>query len=214
MHELHGSGGREGQRRRGRGRVDEAARPVDQQVDHAARGRDVAAADAECLAERSHLQWHALLQAELRNPAAPARAEHADGMGLVHEQQRVMRLAQIHDFAQRGGIAVHAEDAFGDDEDSRARKSLACRFQQERQPVEVVVREHSQRCAAEPCGVDQRSVTEFVEDDGVVLSAERREDAHGRGVTAREGERGLRALESCERLLEPFVHGEIAAHET
>ena len=48
--------------------------------------------------------------------APAARAEHARRMRFVDQQHAVESLGQFGQFDQRRQIAVHAEDAFGDDQ--------------------------------------------------------------------------------------------------
>jgi hypothetical protein len=48
--------------------------------------------------------------------AAPAFAEHALAVGVVHHQQQVVFLRHLVDLVQRCHVAVHAEDAVGHDQ--------------------------------------------------------------------------------------------------
>ena len=77
---------------------------------------DVAADDAEGLAERALDQRDAVHQPALLGNAAAARAVEPDRMDLVEVGHRAVLLGDIEDLADRGDVAVHRVDALeGDD---------------------------------------------------------------------------------------------------
>ena len=71
---------------------------------------------AEGFGKRSDLHIHFAVQAEMVHDAAPALAEHAFAMGIIHHQQDVVHPGDFVDLVQRGHITVHAEDPVGDDD--------------------------------------------------------------------------------------------------
>ena len=87
-----GEGGVGEGRRRGGG-VDEGAGAVDQEIDPIAGSSEVAAGEAERLAEGAHLEMDAVLQAQLFGEAHAGEAEDAEGVGFVEEELGVVLLA-------------------------------------------------------------------------------------------------------------------------
>src|SRR5207237_5157565 len=77
-----GGGDRGGQR----GRVDEAAGPVEEEGDQLPAARDVGAERPERLAERAHLE----VDAETGGEAATALAEHTGRVRLVDDEERAV----------------------------------------------------------------------------------------------------------------------------
>jgi hypothetical protein len=78
-----------------------------------------AAHDAKRLAERAHLDVHPTVQAKVIDDAAPAAAEHALAVGIIDHQHDAVFFGHVADGVQRGDVAVHAEDAVGDDQRRR-----------------------------------------------------------------------------------------------
>ncbi len=80
---------------------------------------------AEGLGERADLDIHLAVQAEVVHDAAPALAEHAFAVGVVHHEHDVVLAGDLVQRRQRRDVAVHAEDAVGDDQRAAVR---ACVF--------------------------------------------------------------------------------------
>ncbi len=57
-----------------------------------------------------------VLDAQVFGHAPAVAAENAGGVGLVHQQHRLVPLGQVGQFGQRRQVAVHAEQAVGDDQ--------------------------------------------------------------------------------------------------
>ena len=102
--------------------------------------------------------------------AAAARAQHALAVGVVHHERDAVLLGHRGDFVQRRDVAVHAEDAVGDDEPPGSRAGLLNRAAQVRH---VGVRIANDLGAAEAAGVDDAGVVEFVGKDDVVGADQR-----------------------------------------
>ena len=94
-------------------------------------------------------------------------------MALVDHHQRVVLLGQGADFVERSGVAVHREDAVGDDDAEALRLgALEALLQFGHVGVGVAVA-HG---LAQTHAVDDGGVVEGVGDDGVLLGEERLED--------------------------------------
>ena len=79
--------------------------------------------------------------------------------------------------------------------------------------AEMVVREDAHRRAAEARAVNERGMAELVQDDHIILTAQRAERPERGGVAAGKCERGFRALEICDRAFELRVRREAAGDE-
>ncbi len=110
--------------------------------------------------------------------AAPAPAEHAARVRVVHAHHRVVPLRELEDVGQLRDVAFHREDAVGDDQ-SRA---PALRLDEPRLEVRHVGVLVDRRLAlgdrlGEPDAVDDGRVVQLVGDDDVVLAEDRRRQA-------------------------------------
>ena len=85
------------------------------------RAGDVAAQDADRLGQRADLDRDPAVEPEVVDRAAAVAAEHARGVGVVDHDRRAELLGRLDDPRQRRDVAVHAEDAVGDDEDEAVR---------------------------------------------------------------------------------------------
>ena len=75
------------------------------------------------------------------------------------------------------------------------------------------MRENAEFCAAQFCGIDNRGVNQFVDDDDVVFVGERANRSERGGVTGGKNQRGFGLFELSERLLEFVVRRERAANQ-
>lgn len=89
------------------GGKNEAAGAVHQKINQRARAANVAAARAERLAERAHLDFDLFADAEFIGEAASVLAENSRRVRFVHHEPRVEFIFQRDDFTQRRGVAVH-----------------------------------------------------------------------------------------------------------
>ena len=82
-----------------------------------AAGGDIAAAGtAERLAEGAGIDVHALGDPEVLRGAGAGGTHEAHGVGVIDHHQRTELLGEVADALQRGEVAVHGEDAVGDDD--------------------------------------------------------------------------------------------------
>ena len=93
---------------------------------------------------------------------------------------------------ERAEIAVHAEDAVGDDELALPGGQVT---QNRARRLDVLVRKHLDRGAAQPAAVDDARVIQLVGDDDVVFREDRLDGAGVRGKTALKDDGGFGALE-------------------
>ncbi len=114
-------------------------------------GGDEGAAHAGRLAQRAHVDEALAAQAEMRQRAAPALAEHAEAMGVVHDEPGVVTLGQRQQLGQRRDVAIHAEHRIGDDE---LDVGLAVR-QQGLEPIDPAMRVASHLRRRQQAAVDQ-----------------------------------------------------------
>ena len=86
--------------------------------------RDVAAERAHGLRQRAHLDVDAPVHLEVVHRAAPVPAEHAARMRVVHHHDAAGLFGQVAQRRQRPDIAVHAEDAVGDEQLALRRRQV------------------------------------------------------------------------------------------
>ena len=108
------AGGRD--RRRMRRREQERPRAVIEELDERPAAGDVAAERADRLRQRADLDVDAAVHAEVIDRAAAVRAEHAARMRIVDHHDAAELLGERAQLRQRAEIAVHAEDAVGDEQ--------------------------------------------------------------------------------------------------
>src|ERR1017187_4829038 len=85
-------------------------------IHYGALAGDKTAHRCQRLRERAHHDIDVVQHAQVLGRARAGRAQHADAVRLVHIGARAVGLGQLHDGAQVGDIAFHAEHTFADDE--------------------------------------------------------------------------------------------------
>ena len=176
--------------------------------------RDVAAARAaQRLAHRAGLDRADVLDAEMLGGAAAGLAEHAGGVRLVDDEDRVVLVRQLFEGGQVGHIAFHAEHAVGDDELIAGGLALG-RVEHPRQLGQVAVLVDEPLGLAQADRVDDRGVVEGVGEDRVLRrGGQRGHHAHVRVPATDEGRRGLAADERADFPLQLEVAGHRPADE-
>src|SRR5690348_5521309 len=91
-------------------------------------------------------------------------------MSLVHHEPGAVFLFERDDFAQRRGIAVHRENAFGRDKYLSAILGGGGPFQFFREVIRIVMGKNPDFSTAEPGGIHNAGVNQFVQDDDVMLA--------------------------------------------
>ncbi len=111
--------------------------------------------------------------------------------------------------SQRSDVAVHREDAVGDDQ----RAAAVGVAQSPREVLGVVVAVDERLRAREPAAVDDRRVVELVGEDDLAAPGERRDHPEVGQVARAEQQRALHPLERGDPLLEPAVQRHVPRHE-
>ena len=111
--------------------------------------------------------------------------------------------ASSHERRQRPEVAVHAEHAVGDEQLALARRGSSC--EDASRGVDVLVREHLDRGAAQAAAVDDAGVVQLVGDDDVVLGQDRGDGAGVGGEAALEHDAASVCLNVGEPALELHV---------
>src|SRR2546429_563503 len=78
----------------------------------------------DCLRERADLDVHAAMQIEVVDGAAAVAPEHAARMRIVDHHDAAELVGQVAQRRERAEIAVHAEDAVGDQQLPRLARKL------------------------------------------------------------------------------------------
>ena len=188
------------QRRRQRRREDEARRKRADEITERGRSGDVAAHDAESLAERAFDDSKTIHQALALGNAAAAWAVHADGMHFVEIGHRAIFVGEIADFLDGGDIAIHRINGFKRDQLRRLGiGSLQLGFE----IVQVVMLPDDLVALRVPNAFDHRRMVERIREDDEARDAcaERAERRPVRNITRGEDQRGFLAMEIGEFLL-------------
>ena len=197
--------------RRMRRREEERPRSLGQDLAQCLGPGDVAAESADGLRQRTDLDGDAAVEAEMVDGAAAVPTEDARGMGVVDHDGRTELLGRLDHAGEWRDVAIHREDAVGDDQDQPIVAAA-------RPPVLASLAEHLAerghvgvgidlaRRLRQPHPVDDRGVVERVRHDQVRLAGDGRDDTGVGGEAGLEGEDGRRALELGELGLERLVH--------
>ena len=146
----------------------------------------VRAVGAERLAQRADDHVDLALEPGLGDRAAAARAQRAGAVRLVDHHARVVAAGELDDLGQRRDVAVHREDAVGDDQRAAA-VGLA---QAPREVLDVAVVVDEGLRPGEPAAVDDRGVVERVGEDDVAAARQRARRCRGwRGSPSRTARR-------------------------
>ena len=89
---------------------------VVEKFDEIARAADVAAERADGLRQRADLNVDATVQIEVVDGAAAVAAQHAGGVRVIDHHDGAVLFRQRGQLRQRADVAVHGEDAVGDDQ--------------------------------------------------------------------------------------------------
>ena len=173
---------------------------------------DVAAAAPQGLRERAHPKIDVgRLHAEVLADAAAARAHHADRVGLVHHQERLVPLGDPDELRQVGEVAVHAVDALDHHEHAPI---LATDLGEELLgSVEIVVRERPAAGPGEHGTLQETVVGERVVEHEVAGADDVADHRLVRRMAADKRDRVFRAHEPGDFPLELLVDHLLARHE-
>jgi hypothetical protein len=164
----------------------------------------------ERLAQRPDPDVDPVFDADVFGHPAPQEAEHAGRMGLVDHQDRPVPLGHVGQFLQRGQVAVHAEQAVGDDQPAAVPGCLA---EQLVQLAPVGMGPDADVGPGEPASVQQAGVVFPVGEDGVSWPDHCGDTTGVGGKSGGEHQRRLRALELGQPLLQPPVGFRVAGYQ-
>ena len=121
--------------------------------------------------------------------AAALGPDEARGVAVVHHHQRIVGIRQTANVHEIGEIAIHGEDAIGDDDDAPG-TCPARGFQLGLEIIHVAIGESVALGLRQPDAIDDRGVVQRIRDDGVLLAEQRLEDG-AVGVEAGGEEDGI-----------------------
>src|SRR5882724_1250415 len=99
-----------------RRREQERTRAMVEKVDHFARAADVSTENADGLRQRTNLNINAAVDIEMVYGAAAVAAENAGGVRVVDHHDGTVFFGEVAECGERADVAVHGEDAVGDQE--------------------------------------------------------------------------------------------------
>lgn len=181
------------------GGEDEGPRPVPEPFHHGAGGTEEAPFGAEGLAEGAYLQVDDAGEVPVFGGAPAGPADDARGVGIIHEEPRVIRVSQLGQCGQIRHVAVHAEYAVGDDEALALAGSVP---QEPPEGIHVAVGIDRHGGAGDAAAVDEAGVVQAVAEDDVPFVREAVEDAQIGHVPRIEYEGRLVALEAGQLRLQ------------
>ena len=204
LHQVNARKRRGRRRWNRRGGKDERARAINQKIGQRPRTANVAAGGAERFAEGSHLDFDAAGQSGRLGDTAAAGAIKPRGVGLIEHEPCAIAFFEIDQRAQWRLVAIHGEDALGNNQDPR--RSGASRGrpgglpavrpgENTFQALQIIVSENAQPGAAQPGGVNDRGVHKAIENDDVVAAEQRANRSQCGGVTAGKAQGGFGSLE-------------------
>ena len=165
-----------------RGRKQEWTPTVIQKLDQVASAGDIPANRTDRLRERTHLHVHAPVHAEVVHRAAPAFAQHAGGVGVVHHHDAAVLVGQVAEGGEVADVAVHRKHAVGYQQLPPG--MIRNLFQDFFGVVHVAVAEDLPLCFREPPAVNDAGMVQLVGDDDVLRAQNRLHDS-GVGHKAR-----------------------------
>ncbi|EXI67521.1 MAG: hypothetical protein AW07_04517 [Candidatus Accumulibacter sp. SK-11] len=162
---------------------------------------NVAATSGEGLAQRAHPDVDvAAVDAKVLPDAEAAVSHDAKGMRFVDHQKGAVLALDVDEARQLGVVAVHAVDAFEDDQ--HALEVCPLFSQQRFEACPVVVREGESAGAREADTLQNAVVHQFVVDNQVACSKQVADRRHVGRVATDEGDCVLRAVGAGDRLFE------------
>ena len=164
--------------------------------------------DAERLGESSHFDIDLVFDSIMDPDSAPF-AQHAFAVRVVHVGHRAIFSGERADFVERRGVAVHREDAVGDDEPAPRVGSLA---QQVFQLTHVIVRVDVARRLRQSHAINNRAVVQLVGEKVVALAHQLRNQPGVDGEASLVVDGGVTALELGDALLQPDMQVHVACN--
>src|SRR5208337_4632820 len=170
-------------RRRHSDAVDKARRSVFQIFDEGSGSGDVAAATGKGFAQGAHPKFHIgrIDSKVFANTPAPF-PQYTDGMSLVHHQEGSVPFLNLNEFGQFRDIAIHAVNAFDNDEGP---PETGSRLPENHvQGLPVVVGKRKVRCLGQLTSLENTVVYQGIMNDEVGLAEEMADSGDVGGMPA------------------------------
>ena len=146
-----------------------------------------------------------------RKARSASAAKHADAVGVVGHQPRVILLSKRQQVFERGDIAVHGKNAISDDEGAVVLRAM--RIQQRARMADIVVAEGLDLSARQlRAGVDA-CMRKFVQQHQAVAPDQHRNDAGIGEIAGAENASRLGAFEFGQACFQLRVERMIAGHQ-
>ena len=193
--------------RRVRGREEEGAGAVVEEVDQIARTADVAAERSDRFRESTDLNVDAPVTMKMIHCPAAVASQDARRMGIIDHHDGAVLFGEIAELIDRADVAVHREDAVGDKE---LASGVICDFLEQLFGVRgVFVAEDLDLGAGEAGTVDDAGVVELVGEDEVLFAEDGGDRAGVGGESGLKDDAGLDIFEGRDLFFELHVdlHG-------
>jgi hypothetical protein len=190
-----------------RGGEEEGAGTVVEVVDEIATAADVATEGSDGFGECADLDVDFVGGVKVIDGAATVATKDSARVGVVDHHDGAVLFAEIGELVDGPDVAVHGEDAVGDEE---LAAGLVLDLLEELLGVgDVFVAEDFDLCSREACAVDDAGVVELVGEDEVFFAEDAGDGAGVGGEAGLEDDAGLDALEGGDLFFELYVdvHG-------
>ena len=193
--------------------VDEARRRITEVFDQSARAGDITAARRERLRQRAHPDVDVgAVDMEMLADAVTMRAQHADRVGLIHHEGRVMPALHLDQPVKRRDVAVHAVDAFDENHGPLATRAVLC--QERIQRRDIVVRKCEPPGARQEATGEHAAVRQGIVNHQIVGAEEMADGGHVGAVSAHEHQRILDLKRGRQATLQFAVQPHFAGNRT
>ena len=187
-----------------RRRKQKRPRAVIKIIDQIARAADVAAESADCLRQGSNLNVDASVHRKMIDRAASLAAEDAGRVRVVDHHDRAVLLGRFAQAGQRADVAIHREDAVGD---QQFLAGLVLHAGELLFGVgHVFVAEDENLRSRKTAAIDDRGVIQLVGNDEIVFAQKCRNRPRVRRESRLEHHAGLDVLEARDLLFQLHVN--------
>ena len=178
-----------------------------EKIDQVAGAADVSAERADGFRKSSDLDIHASVDVEMIDGAAAVAAENAGGVGVVDHHDGAVFFCEVAQARERADVAVHGEDAIGDEQLFAGLVFHAGEFFFG--VGDVLVFEDENLGARETRTVDDGGMVQSIRDDEIFLAQNRGDGAGVGGESGLKDHAGFDVLEAGNLFLQLHVdlHG-------
>src|ERR1700735_2367794 len=137
-------------------------------------------AGGNCLGQRTRPDVHFTgCYAEVFSDAAAMGSQHSGGVRVIYQQEAAELLLDLDDLRQKANVAVHGENAIGNDKRAVGRRPVLDLLLKR---LHIVVLEALQLDSGKSTGVCQASMTERIHNDAVRRPQERSDHSEIGGI--------------------------------